>query len=208
MAILALPASPKFSAAQFKLVTNSLHHTSSADGTTQTVLLPGPHWMLEAALPPMLRAAAEEWLAFLADLDGMTGRFFAGDPLGKTPRGVATGTPLVNGASQTGGSLITDGWTVSITGILKKGDYIAYDTPSGVRMLHKLIAAANSDGGGNATLSVKPVIRESPANNQAIITSNATCVMRLLDNNQAGWEEELGDFYRIGFTAIESFNTG
>lgn len=208
MPILVMPTTPKFSAVQFKIITNSLHHTSSLDGTTQTVLIPGPHWMLESSLPPMLRAAAEEWLAFLADLDGMTGRFYAGDPLGETPRGVATGTPLVNGASQAGTSLVTDGWTVSITGILRRGDYLAYDTPSGVRMLHKLMADANSDGAGNATLSVKPAIRESPANNQAIITASPTCVMRLIDNDQAGWEEEVGGFYRIAFAAIESFNTG
>ncbi len=36
--------------------------------------------------------------------------------------GAYVGTPLVNGANQTGSSLITDGWTGSVTGLLKKGD--------------------------------------------------------------------------------------
>src|SRR4051812_41289591 len=41
--------------------------------------------------------------------------------LQRTLLGAGGGPPLVNGASQTGGSLITDGWTPSLT-VLKAGD--------------------------------------------------------------------------------------
>jgi hypothetical protein len=86
--------------------------------------------------------------------------------------GVATGTPLVNGASQTGSSLITDGWTASQTPIVKRGDVFTITTganlvhsinpvnyqSNGFRQQFTVTADANSDGSGNATLSISPAI--------------------------------------------------
>ena len=66
----------------------------------------------------------------------------------------------------------------------------------------------NSDGGGNVTLSISPPLRESPADDAALVILNATCIMRLIDDNQAVWRESLGDFYSISFSAVESFDTG
>ncbi|MBI3936761.1 MAG: hypothetical protein HY323_07270 [Betaproteobacteria bacterium] len=55
----------------------------------------GKLWRFSAALPPMKRAEAEEWAAFLLKLNGPRYTFLAGDPLGATPRGSAGGTPTV-----------------------------------------------------------------------------------------------------------------
>ena len=208
MAILSMPGAPRFTDAEFRLVTKTRSFTSAEDGSTQTKIKPGAQWLLEAVLPPMIRAEAALWTAFLAELDGSAGRFYAGDPLALVPLGVATGAPVVNGASQTGTSLITDGWTFSITGIMVKGDYLAMDLPLGGRSLHQVTADADSDGAGNATLAIHPPLRESPANNATIITSSPTCVMRLLDDDQARWAIDGAGHYSIAFTAVESFNLG
>jgi hypothetical protein len=131
----------------------------------------GQRWEFTAGLPNMLRADAEEWIAFFGALNVGQGTFLFGDPNGETARGAATGTPLVDGASQTGDLLVTKGWTINITGILKLGDYISLGTGTSTR-LHKLIEAdVNSDGSGDATLRVWPDIRESPADNDAITVS-------------------------------------
>lgn len=101
--------------------------------------------------------------------------------------GAQGGTPLVNGATQTGSSLVTDGWSNSITGVLKEGDII---TLAGVYAVHPetkqsfgylqqfvVTADANSNGSGQATLSISPEIvtsgafqnvSGSPADNAAI----------------------------------------
>lgn len=208
MPILSMPGTPRFQSGLFRVVTKTRTFMSSEDGSSQTKIKPGAQWLLEAALPPMTRAEAAPWTAFLAELDGPAGRFYAGDPFALAPLGGATGTPLVNGASQTGTSLITDGWTVSTTGILLKGDYLAMDLPLGGRSLHQLTANADSDGAGAATLPIRPAVRESPADNAAVIVSSPTCVMRLLDDEQAGWSIDAGGFYTIAFAAIESFNQG
>lgn len=84
-----------------------------------------------------------------------------------------SGTPVVNGAAQTGSSLITNGWTVSVTALLNVGDVF---TIAGVHAVNPqnrlstgslkqftLTSVANSDSGGNATLGIFPSINTTGA---------------------------------------------
>jgi len=203
MPILTLPAQPAFARSRFGLLSNTQQFVSPLNRSAQTLELPGARWFGEFTLPPMKRALAAPWQAFLAQLRGGAGRFYAGDPDGKVARGAATGTPLVNGAGQAGVNLATDGWTASVTGILKAGDYVAYDA-GGVRQLHVLTADANSNGAGQATLAIEPAIRTSPADNAALTVSAATCVMRLVDDAQAAWDADAAGVYGLSFAAVES----
>jgi hypothetical protein len=181
---LSLPAAPVFSAARFSARAVVASSMSPFTGQEQVQEFSGQWLEAEFSLPPMTRAQAEYWIAFLLKLNGMRGTFLAGDPAGKRPRGIATGTPLVKGASQTGNSLITDGWTISTTGILLAGDYIQIGTGSSAR-LHKVLDDANSDGAGDATLTIWPSLRASPADNAAIIVSNTVGHFRLASNEMA-----------------------
>jgi hypothetical protein len=118
--------------------------------------------------------------------------------------GVATGTPLVNGASQNvtyatakdtdTQSLITDGWTNSTTGILKAGDVITIAGVNSVNQktredtgqLATFTVTADADSGastGPATLTIAPPIITSgpyqtvtaaPADNAAITVKTGT----------------------------------
>lgn len=82
--------------------------------------------------------------------------------------GAHGGTPLTNGAGQTGASLITDGWTASVTGLLKAGDIFTlagiYSVNPQSRQstgeLQQFVVTAdvNSDGSGNATIPISPSI--------------------------------------------------
>lgn len=159
----------------------------------------GQIWMLEAAVAPCDRERAEPWIAFLESLEGPVGTFLIGDPLARVPRGVATGTPLVKGAGQSGKSLDTDGWTPSTTGILKAGDYIQVG-----QRLHKLKADASSDGSGNATLDIYPRLRESPADNAAIVTNAPVGLFRLNSAEVPLFEADYERLYSISFTAVEA----
>lgn len=88
-------------------------------------------------------------------------------------KGTATGTPLTNGAGQTGASLITDGWTASQATILKEGDIFtlagiySVNPMSGASTgeLQQFVATADvaSDSGGNATIPISPAIVTSGA---------------------------------------------
>jgi hypothetical protein len=169
-------------------------------GAQQVQKHQGQWWEFEAALVPMARVNAEGWIAFLLSLNGMQGTFLLGDPLGSTARGIGTGTPLVNGGSQTGSSLITDGWTASQTGILKAGDYFQLGTGSSSK-LYKVLADANSDGSGNATFDIFPEINTAVADNSALTISSARGVFRLA-TNEMGFEFKQAQQYGLAFSAI------
>lgn len=88
--------------------------------------------------------------------------------VGTHTTGQQGGTPLVNGASQTGTSLITNGWTASAANRLKAGDVFTIAGVFAVNPVTKnstgrlqgftATADAASDGSGNSTLSIFPAI--------------------------------------------------
>jgi hypothetical protein len=162
----------------------------------------GQMWTADVTLKPMKRADAEQWVAWLISLRGQLGTFLLGDPNGATARGAATGTPLVNGASQTGGSLVIDGAATSVTGWLKAGDYIQLGS-NGSSRLHKVLADANSDGSGNVTVDIWPHIRTAPADNATVTVSSAKGLFRLSSNEQA-WSVNEASIYGMTFAAMEA----
>ena len=90
--------------------------------------------------------------------------------------GAGGGTPLVNGATQTGSTIVTDGWPNS-TLVLKAGDLVTFAT--GPTLVYDVTADGTSDGSGDLTLSISPNIfsGSSPGNNNAI-TITASVVFR------------------------------
>ena len=183
MAILTFPTSmPLPSSNEWQLQGRAQHSISELDGTVQTIVLPGAFWRCTVSYSVLNATRWRALEAFLASLEGAAGRFYFGPQHAKTPVGLAGGTPLVNGANQTGSSLVTDGWPAS-TGILKAGDYFHFDV-SGRRELKLATADVSSNASGQATISFKPAIRVSPADNAALVTSSPSCVMMLADSEQ------------------------
>ena len=102
-----------------------------------------------------------------------------------------TSTPLVNGASQTGASLITDGWASGAT-TLNKGDIFTVGGVSSVnpqsynstgRLQQFVVTATISDTTGDMTIAISPsiitsgqlqTVSNSPANNAVITVVGAT----------------------------------
>lgn len=200
---LTLPSTPGFSRLVLKTQNVVGLSASPFTGQQNTYLHPGEWWMVEATLPPMTRAAAEEWISFLLSLRGQSGTFLFGATVFGTARGVATGTPLVKGAAQTGTSLITDGWTHNVTGILKAGDFIQLGTTSTSR-LHKNLKDVNSDNDGDATLDLYPRLRASPTDDSTIVVSSPKGVFRLASNN-VEVDVDSAQVFGLGFSAIEAF---
>ena len=168
----------------------------------QAVAHAGQRWEVDVTLPAMNRADAEQWVAFLVSLRGRFGTFTLGDPVGASPRGSAGGTPLVNGASQVGGTLNIDGCTASQTGWLKAGDYIQLGS-AGSATLHKVLADADSNGSGQVSLDIWPYIRTAPSDNATVVVTNTVGRFRLADNEQ-NWSIRETALYGITFGGIEA----
>jgi hypothetical protein len=88
--------------------------------------------------------------------------------------GALGGTPLVNGANQTGSTVSIDGGTASITGYLKKGDVIQFAgvyavnsmnyQSTGVLQDFVVQADVDTNGSGQASVNIKPSIITSGTN--------------------------------------------
>lgn len=163
---------------------------------------PGKRWLVEATLAGMYRDYAEEWCAFLAQLRGRRGTFLLGEVAGATARGALGGAPLVKGANQTGETLLIDGCSISITNWLRKGDWIQLGTGSTSRM-HKSLTDVNTNGSGEATLTLWPGPRTAPADNEVVVTANCKSVFRLASNTR-GWDVQSAAIFGISFSAVEA----
>lgn len=106
--------------------------------------------------------------------------------------GTYAGTPLVNGANQTGASLVTDGWTATTT-FLTVGDVFTLAGVFSVNPqnyqstgdLQQFVVTAQTvtDGSGNSTIAISPsittsgafqTVTASPADNAAITVIGAS----------------------------------
>ncbi len=195
---LSFPSTPSFK--RMRLGTISIVGVSQSIFTAevQTQAHEGQLWRASMVLPPMKRAVAEEWIAFLVSLNGREGTFKLGDVLGTSPRGTGLGTPVVDGGSQTGQELATRGWTDGV--VLKAGDYIQLGTT--IPRLHKILQDATASG-GDVTLDIWPRLRSSPSDGATVIISNTLGTFRL-PTNRTQWDLQLAEFYGIVFSAIEA----
>lgn len=171
----------------------------------ETQEFPGQAWMARVVVGPVTgNAWIAPWRAFFAGLNGKAGTFLLGDPIGIAPRGVATGTPQIDGTQAAGAkTLATKGWTNSTTNILRAGDFIQIGTGTATR-LHMLTTDASSDGTGRATLDIWPALRrEGAANNGTIVTANCRGTFRLAANVNL-WRLEAPFRGSFSFDAVEA----
>jgi hypothetical protein len=161
----------------------------------------GEQWKAIFTLPPMKKDKAAIWLSFLMSLRGRRGTFKLGDQDRKTIQGTATGTVLVNGASQTGNQIALDGFTNSRANVFLAGDYIQINS-----YLYMVSANASANGSGQADVKIEPELRtgiEAINDNTTVVYSNTTTLMRL-DKNLTNWNTNKVSVYGISFSCSEA----
>lgn len=197
---ISMPAAPGFTDCQFFLEHNSQVFTSPLSRVTKRQELDGARWTAVYSLPAMNKYQGALWKAFFLQLKGMVETFNAFDPDAVTPIGPAGGTPLVNGASQTGLTLNIDGCTPSVL-FLKAGDYLSVNSE-----LKCMTSDAIPNGSGQVTLNFEPYLRSSPADNAPITVQKPTCTMILADVSQGAFTRDKNGIYMpVTFTAYEVF---
>ena len=159
----------------------------------------GDGWGVSVGYPIMDRAQMAPFAAWLAALRGPFGTFLFGDTLLSTPRGVATGTPLLQGASVPGLKFLTiDGFTHNVTGIIKAGDFFQVGNS-----LYMALKDASSDNSGGLQVDVFPSCRAHP-DNTPVVFNNPKCLMRLVETQQTPFSADDSQLYSFGFTAEEA----
>jgi|GEM_PF-2150964 len=149
-------------------VTNSLKRQVRSRGAQA--------WQMDLYYGAMTRATFAPLWAFLINQSGQF-KSFTVALSAFTPLGSPSGTPLVNGALQSGVTINTDGWTPSQT-VLKKGDWIQFENDAKV---YSVISDAISNGSGQANLRIFPALRKSPADNFTVYTDPLFTVAMVTD---------------------------
>lgn len=149
---------------------------SSFDGSAQAITIAAPRWHFTVETGPIRFAEVPQWEAFVDRLRGRVNRARAWDWRREAPLGVATGTPVV-GATGSGSSILTAGWTPSVSGILLAGSYMGINGE-----LKRLSADISSNGSGQATATFEPPLRASAPAAGAITIVKPTALFVLVSD--------------------------
>ena len=168
------PTSPKFQSLAVSS-NQSTFVSRSISGRRQSRQIGGQYWRMRASFPPMTRADFAPIYAFVIKQRGRYESFSIVPAVISTGQGSPAGTPLVDGASQTGRSLDTDGWNNSIS-IFKAGDYLKI---AGNDKVYMVTADVSSDGSGDAEINIEPALVASPADDAAITHSSVPFTVAL-----------------------------
>lgn len=179
-----------------ELVANTNRFVSPLTGATQTVDRSGERWVITLQYQNLYGDNLATMTAFLAKLNGQQHRFTLHNHA-ENNRGNFGGTPLVEGASQTGTTLGIDGCSLSVTDWMREGDWFGVND-----QLLLATADADSDGTGDATLTFIPRLRSAPADNDPITTTAATGVF-MLANSGVKWSNRPGGFSDLSIVAVE-----
>lgn len=167
------PGTPPNSFASLAAVGQRLDENAAPQDGRTLILNSAAYWAMANGMSNLFtRSVAEPALkGFLAAIANF--EIYLDQNIQAQTVGNYGGTPLVNGANQTGSNLITNGWTASRAGLLNVGDVF---TMSGVFAVNPqnyistgslknftVVSTAASDSGGNATLVISPAITTTGA---------------------------------------------
>lgn len=174
------------------------------NGARQVTAFDFALWGGKITLPPLDGEARRQWRAALVQLSSLGNTFEMGPP--DAIHGISTGYagpgPVVAGANQLGRSLNVDGLTPGAA-ILNAGEYF-HVVAAGVKELKMLTADVVSDGGGAATLSFEPALRNAPADGSAVEIF-APVTGFAISSPEAAWGNLFNEISEFSFEAIEAF---
>ena len=187
------------SSSTFELVTNTRTFQSPLTNAVQTVGRKGSLWKASLQFNNLTGDNRAIMQAFLTKLNGQEHRFFLPDH-SYVKRGIAPNPAdslLVNGAGQTGSTLNADGATLSQTGYLKAGDYIAFNNE-----LHMVTDDCNSSGIGEVAIPIAPPIRKPTDNDDPIDYLYPVLGVFMLAGSTS-WDNQAGIISSFTIEAVE-----
>ena len=144
----------------------------------------GKLWRFNVTVPLLDRDTALNWEAWFLALNGREGSFLFGDPSATNPRGSWAGTPVVNGAGQTGSTLQLRNFTPSAAGVVRPGDYFQLGNGASSRLYRVPgVTAYDADAGGLVTIDIWPALRGPSVNADPVRTVTPQGVFELDSND-------------------------
>lgn len=198
-----MPSTPKPMSATLRMVSQNFATQSPFTFQQQVLNHPGRRWEIDIRLPPMKRATAAPWLAWLAQLDGTLNTFTAGDPLAAFPQGEAaanTGTVFAGATVPVGTTTLRIDTNVTATVWLKAGDYLQLGSGEDAR-LYMATADSAATLGQVHDVPVWPPLSRSAAIDEAVTVLNPVGAFRLASGTST-WTEEGAATYSLRFSGV------
>lgn len=192
-----LPTTPGMASYRIFPVTAGGVEESALGGAAILINRPGDKWGIEVELPPM--AAGQIALNWCAALN--YGRR-QGVLMNWPQNGLSIGTPgspLVNGANQSGSSLNIDG--ASASHVFPSGQFFSV-SQSGRTYLHQLFGPAVMNGSGAGTCTLVNPLRAIFADN-GIIDFAVPKIQGYLIGDPGDWTVNRARHYGLRFTVVE-----
>lgn len=197
MTAITLPTSPRPSAAAPSLRSFGVDLTPPLGGPVQRASRLGSRFVVDVTYPIMTKAQFDPLLAALMNAEAQGLPVVLELPQDTAPSGL--GSPLVNGASQTGTTLNADAFTNSVA--IPVGAFFSF-TAGGRNNLHMIRAAVSANGSGVAALPIAPMLRASPADNAAL--NFATPKVEGFVEGEIKWSVDTAKRYSLSFSVAEA----
>lgn len=175
------------------IISNQKQFVSPLTGAIQAAQRTGNRWKATLTFSDLFDADRALMQAFLAQLQATANNFYLEDH-SYSRRADGGGTPVVNGGSQTGNELVTDGWTGTYA--MRAGDFFEVNGELKMAVADAAITA------GAATIDFVPELRASPSDNAAITISNPKGIFRLI-KNESTWSNRSPRISSFSFEAVE-----
>lgn len=192
-----LPILPLGSQTDVTFNTNAIQATPSLGGQTQRLARMGDRFTYKVTARAMNYAQGAQVVSYL--VAGMNDLVVC--PVAQPSLAIGSpGTPLVNGASQAGSSLILDGLTANYA--FQPGQYVSIVT-GGQHFLHMVTSAETANGSGQVTIPIKPMLRVSPADNDVVEIAQPN-IEGFLSGTSQNWTIDLVQSIGLTFSITES----
>ena len=166
-------------------------------GTAEEQDMGGRWWEYDITVAPSKGQSARALGALFARIVD-EGRFLFVDPSACTVGNL--GTPVVNGANQTGKTLAVSGLAAGAP-LIRAGAFLSLGIEGDTRF-HEIVADVTPDGSGNATIQIRPALRMSPANGAAVEINAPKVLLRPVRDIPES--VAAGDIHRFAFSAREA----
>ena len=180
----------------FELVSNTRTYQSPLTNAVQTASRKGSLWKASLQFNNLSGDDRKVMQAFLVKLNGQQHRFTLQDH-SHTLRGAGGGNLVVNGANQSGTTLVCNGATANVNNYLRAGDYVSFNNE-----LHIVVADTNPDGSGNVSISIAPPIRKSSPDD-TIVDDTAPVQGVFMLAGPASWNTTIDIHSSFNIEAVE-----
>jgi hypothetical protein len=178
----------------WSIVSNSRQFVSPLTGAIQTAQRTGNRWRVSLTFQNLFDSERAAMQGFLSQLQATANNFFLEDH-SYTRRADGAGTPVVDGAGQTGNQLVIDGWTSGTYAFLV-GDFFEVNGEL------KMVVADATISAGSATVDFVPELRAAPDDDAAVTISSPKGIFRLI-SNESGWSTRSPVISTFSFDCVE-----